>query len=125
MPHAQDGVKVETSKIRTARWLREQAGRVVLDSSSSDPLPHYLVGIEIEASEMRTAMELREPARRVVPNSSCPDPVPHSRHGVEARASSNNQEMKIAGEGKHISGCSNLKLYEPSATCPVSNWHRI
>ena len=69
---------------------------------SSDPVPHYLVGIEIEASEMRTARELREQARRVVPNSSRPDPVPHSRHGVEARASSNAQEIKIAGEGKHI-----------------------
>jgi hypothetical protein len=89
MPHDRFGVEdieVETSEPRTARWLREQARRVVPNSSSPDPVPHDLVGVEIEASKMRTARELREQAWRVVLNSSCLDAVPHwhSRYDVEA-----------------------------------------
>ena len=52
MPHDQFGVEdpeVEASKLGTARWLRDQARRVVRNSSSPDPVPHDLpvVGVEI------------------------------------------------------------------------------
>ena len=89
--------------MRTARELREQARRVVLNSSCPDPVLHFRHGIEARASanaqEIKPTGEVQEQARRVkFPNSGCPNPVPHSRHGVEARASANSQELKPAGE---------------------------
>ena len=81
MPNVRRGVEVEASKIRTARWLREQTGRVFPNSGSPDPMPHGRFGVEdleVGASEIRTARWLRKQARRlgVVPNTSSPDPVP-------------------------------------------------
>ena len=68
-PHARRGVEVEATMIRTARWLREQAGRIFTNLSSLDMMPHDRFGVEdpeVEASELGTASSLREQARRVV-----------------------------------------------------------
>ena len=78
MPNVRRGVEVEASKIRTARWLQEQTGRVFPNSGSPDPMAHgrfSVEDLEVGASEIRTARWLRKQAR-VVPNSSSPDPVP-------------------------------------------------
>jgi hypothetical protein len=89
MPHDRFGVEdleVEASELRTARWLREQARRMVPNSSCPDPVPHSRYGVEAGASanaqEMKTAGEVREQGRRVVPNSTCPNPVPNVRFQV-------------------------------------------
>ena len=130
MPHGRFGVKdleVEASELRTARWLREQARRV-LNSHCPDLVPHSRRGGEVRASasaqEMKTAGEIREQARRVeVPNSGRPNPFPDSRHDIEARASANAQEMKAAAEVRERAQ-QVVKLSEPNATCPVSSWRR-
>jgi hypothetical protein len=116
MPHVQFGVEdpeVEASKLGTASSLREQARRVIPNSSSPDPVPHDLVGVEIEASEMRTSRELREQAWQVDPNSNCSDPVPHSRHDVGARASANTQKIKITGAVR-----GQARRIVPNSSCP-------
>ena len=76
VPNFRRGVEVEASKIRTVRWLREQAGRVFPNSGSPDPMPHDLFDVEdveVGVSELRTARWLRGQTRRVVLNSSSPD----------------------------------------------------
>ena len=78
MPHAQYGIKVETSgnaeEGKTARELLEQARLAVPNSNSPNPVPHVRRGVEVEASKIKG---------RVFPKSSSSDPMPHDRFGVE------------------------------------------
>ena len=76
VPHAQYGVKVETSgtaqeakfATKTARELRAQARLAVPNPNSPNPVPYVRRAVEVEASKIRTVRWLREQAGQVVPN---------------------------------------------------------
>ena len=125
MPHAQYGIKVETSEgaqeVKTARELRAQPRLAVPNSNSPNPVPHVRRGVEVEATTIRTARWLREQAGRVFPNSSSPDPMPHDRFGVE----DHEVEASELGTVRWLREQARRVVRYSSSPDPAPHWHDL